>query len=83
MFSPKDTFPGFTPSTTAADFTPTIANPYSTDILNLREQVASVDETHVFSPSLLNTARFGYSRAGYFFTGEPTPGTPAAAFPGF
>jgi hypothetical protein len=25
----------------------------------------------------------GFSRAGYFFTGEPTPGTPAAAVPGF
>ncbi len=35
------------------------------------------------SPRLLNTARFGYSRAGYFFTGEPTPGTPAADVPGF
>ena len=34
-------------------------------------------------PSLLNTARAGFSRAGYFFTGEPTPGTPAASLPGF
>ena len=32
---------------------------------------------------MINTARFGYSRAGYFFTGEPTPGTPAADVPGF
>ena len=48
------------------------------DILTLREQVLSLDETHVFSPALLNVARVGYSRAGYFFTGEPTPGTPAA-----
>ncbi len=31
----------------------------------------------------MNTARFGFSRAGYFFTGEPTPGTPAATVPGF
>ena len=36
---------------------------------SLREQVASVQEQHVFSPALLNTARFGYSRASYFFTG--------------
>ena len=43
----------------------------------------SLEETHVFSPALVNTARFGYSRAGYFFTGEPTPGTPAADVPGF
>ncbi len=31
----------------------------------------------------MNTARFGFSRAGYFFTGEPTPDTPAAGVPGF
>lgn len=65
------------------DVTATPANPYSTDILNLREQVLSLEETHVFSPSLLNAARFGFSRAGYYFTGEPTPGTPAASVPGF
>ncbi len=63
--------------------TATPLDPYSTDLLTLREQVFSVQETHVFSPTLLNTARFGYSRAGYFFTGEPTPGTPAASGPAF
>src|SRR4029077_8298660 len=31
----------------------------------------------------VNTARVGFSRAGYFFTGEPTPGTPAASVGGF
>jgi hypothetical protein len=44
-------------------------NPLSLVNESLREQVASVQEQHVFSPSLLNTARFGYSRAKYFFTG--------------
>ncbi|HEY2466377.1 MAG TPA: carboxypeptidase-like regulatory domain-containing protein [Terracidiphilus sp.] len=44
-------------------------NPLSLIDESLREQVASVQEQHVFSPSLLNTARFGYSRASYFFTG--------------
>ena len=63
--------------------TATPIDPFSTDLLSLREQVASVQETHLFSPTLLNTARFGYSRAGYFFTGEPTPGTAAATVPGF
>ena len=67
----------------SADYTPTSTNAYSTDVESLREQVASLEETHVFSPSLLNTARVGYSRAAYFFTGEPTPGTPAASLPGF
>ncbi len=44
-------------------------NPFSLIDESLREQVASVQEQHVFSPSLLNTARFGYSRASFFFTG--------------
>jgi hypothetical protein len=65
------------------DFTETILDPYSSDILTLREQVFSLDETHSFSASTVNVARVGYSRAGYFFTGEPTPGTPAAAVSGF
>jgi hypothetical protein len=63
--------------------TATPVNPYSTDLLSLREQVFSVQDTHVFSSTVLNTARFGFSRAGYFFTGEPTPGTPAATVSGF
>jgi hypothetical protein len=37
------------------------ANPLSYVNESLREQVASVQEQHVFSPALLNTARFGYS----------------------
>ncbi|MBV8865885.1 MAG: hypothetical protein JO210_10870 [Acidobacteriaceae bacterium] len=48
--------------------TPSV-NPLSSVIESLREQVASVQEQHVFSPRVLNTARFGFSRAGYFFTG--------------
>lgn len=44
-------------------------NPLSWIDENLREQVASAQEQHVFSPRLLNTARFGYSRASFFFTG--------------
>jgi hypothetical protein len=64
------------------DVTATIADPFSTDILNLREQVLSLEENHAAS-TFANTVRFGYSRAGYFFTGEPTPGTPAASVPGF
>jgi Carboxypeptidase regulatory-like domain len=53
------------------------ANPLSYVNESLREQVASVQEQHVFSPSLLNTSRFGYSRASYFFTGlVPVSGVP-------
>jgi hypothetical protein len=82
-FSTRDSLAGIYTVDDGGDVTATPANPYSTDILNLRAQVLSVEETHVFSPTLLNLARIGYSRAGYFFNGEPTPGTPAASVPGF
>jgi hypothetical protein len=65
------------------DLTATVLDPYSSDILTLREQVFSLDETHSFSASTVNVVRAGYSRAGYFFTGLPTPGTPAVSVPGF
>ena len=83
IFSAKDSVSAAYTIDNGNDFTPTTINPYSADILSLQEQVLSVEETHVFSPTLLNTARFGFSRAGYFFTGEPTPDTPAASVPGF
>src|SRR5580692_2148322 len=83
IFSQKDSLAGVYTIDDGSDFTATPANPYSADVLTLREQVFSLEETHIFSPSLLNTARVGYSRAGYFFSGEPTPGTPAASVPGF
>ena len=82
-FSEKDLLAAVYTIDDSADFTPTSTNLYSTDVESLREQVASLEETHVFSSRLLNTARVGYSRAAYFFTGEPTPGTPAASLPGF
>ena len=83
IFSQRDSFAAVYTIDDGGDVTATTADPYSTDLLDLREQVLSLEETHVFSPSLLNTARVGYSRAGYFFAGEPTPGTPAATVPGF
>ena len=83
IVSPKDAFSAAYTVDDSADFTPTSTNMYSTDVESLREQVASIEETHVFSPTALNTARAGFSRASYFFTGEPTPGTPAASLPGF
>jgi len=82
-FSLKDTLSAIYTIDDGADNTATTANPYSSDILTLREQVLSLNETHIFSPALLNVARIGYSRAGYYFTGEPTPGTPATSVPGF
>jgi hypothetical protein len=43
------------------------ANPYSSIYEQLREQVLSAQEQHVFSPTFLNTARVGYSRAAFYF----------------
>jgi Carboxypeptidase regulatory-like domain/TonB-dependent Receptor Plug Domain len=79
VFSGKDTFGAVYTVDDGRDVTATPLDPFSTDIARLREQVLSLEETHVFSPKLVNTARFGYSRAAYFFLGEPTPGTPAAS----
>ena len=78
VFSTKDSLMAAYTADDSASVTATPFDAFSTDLVNLREQVVSLEETHVFSPTLLNTARFGFSRAGYFFTGETTPGTPAA-----
>ena len=83
MLSSRDSLTGVYTIDDSNDVTPTSSNLYSTDLESLREQVASLEERHVFSPAWVNTARFGFSRAAYFFTGEPTPGTPAASVPGF
>jgi hypothetical protein len=58
--------------------TPT-QNPLSLIDEKLREQVLSVQEQHVFSPRLLNTARVGFSRANFYFLGS----TPVTGVPGF
>ena len=61
--------------------TPT-QNPLSLINESLREQVVSVQEQHVFSAHLLNTARIGYSRASFFFLGS-IPSSIQAETPGF
>jgi hypothetical protein len=83
IFSDKDSVGVIYTVDDSADQTATYINPFMSDATSLREQVANIEETHVFSPTLLNTARVGFSRAGYFFTGEPTPGTPAATISPF
>ena len=50
-----------------SDATTPSANPYSSIYERLREQVVSAQEQHVFSPTLLNTLRVGYSRANFYF----------------
>ena len=52
------------------------ANPFSSIYERLREHVVSAQEQHVFSPSLLNTLRLGYSRAGFYFNSIVDGGVP-------
>ncbi|PWT98112.1 MAG: TonB-dependent receptor [Terriglobia bacterium] len=42
-----------------------LADPLFASALRLSAQVASVEETHVVSPTVLNTFRAGFSRAGF------------------
>src|SRR5467141_1334031 len=63
IFSSHDTISGIYTIDDGDDFTATPLDPFSADVLTLRSQVASLEETHIFSPSFLNTTRFGYSHA--------------------
>ena len=83
VFSSKDSAAGIYTIDDSNSVTATPFDAFFTDLLTLREQVLSLHETHVFSPTLINTARVGYSRAAYFYAGAPTPGTPATSIPGF
>src|SRR5581483_4843580 len=74
-FSQNDTFYAAYTIDDSTDDTPTI-NPLSRINEALREQVLSAQEQHVFSPTFLNTARVGFSRASYFFTGTSVINAP-------
>lgn len=42
-------------------------NPFTYDLVTLRNQLVSLSETHVFSSRLVNKATFGFSRGAFFF----------------
>jgi hypothetical protein len=54
-------------------------NPLSLVSLRVRNQVASLSHTHVFSPALINKITLGFSRAAYFFTGTTPVDVPGFA----
>lgn len=56
--------------------TPT-SNPYTLDVVSLRAQVLSLSETHVFSPSAVNKAVFGFSRGAFFFDSNTATDLPS------
>lgn len=54
-----------------------LADPLFASYSALRMQVASLQETHVFSPTILNTFRAGFSRAGFNLDSAPPAQLPA------
>jgi hypothetical protein len=56
------------------------ANPLEQTLSVLRAQVASLEETHVFSPAVLNTFRAGYSRAAWHLDGSSNIRDPNLVF---
>jgi hypothetical protein len=76
--SGKDSLAGVYTGDDSASDSPT-TNPFSRVNVFLREQVASLSETHIFSPSILNKATFGFSRGAFYFNS----GTTVASLPGW
>jgi hypothetical protein len=66
IFTERDSFAGVYTVDDSEAHSPT-NNPYTLTEVFLREQVASLSETHAFSPRLLNKATFGFSRGGFYF----------------
>ena len=54
-----------------------LADPLFASFVTLRSQVASLEETHIFSPQVLNTFRAGFSRAGFTYDSSPLGTFPA------
>src|SRR6266478_6235364 len=74
-FTNADSFAGVYTVDDSEAHSPT-NNPFSLVDIFLREQVISLSETHVFSPSLLNKATLGFSRGRFYFNGGSTVGLP-------
>jgi hypothetical protein len=75
IFTDKDSLAGVYTVDDSDAHSPT-TNPFTLVDIFLREQVASLSETHVFSPTLLNTATFGFSRGRFYFNSGTTVDLP-------
>jgi hypothetical protein len=71
IFSPNDNLGTTYTIDDSASLSPT-SNPLTYTNVNLREQVLSLSETHVFSPTVVNRATFGFSRGAFFFDSNTT-----------
>ncbi len=67
-FSDSDSWGGVYTIDDSAAHTPSV-NPLSLVDLTVRNQVASLSENHIFSPTIVNKIILGFSRAAFFFTG--------------
>lgn len=65
-FSSADSLSAAHTSDDGFNLTP-MNNPVFGGAVTLRSQVTSLQETHIFSPRVINTATLGYSRAGFHF----------------
>jgi hypothetical protein len=75
IFTDRDSFAGVYTVDDSEAHSPT-NNPNTLADIFLREQVASLSETHAFSPRLLNRATFGFSRGGFYFNSGTTENLP-------
>jgi hypothetical protein len=73
--SSEDSFSGVYTVDDSGAHSPT-NNPISFVNVTLREQVISLNETHVFSPSVVNRATFGFSRGAFYFNSGTTVNLP-------
>ena len=55
-----------------------LADPFFASFTPLRMQVLSLNETHVFSPAILNTATVGFSRASFALSSVPLVSIPSS-----
>jgi hypothetical protein len=78
-FSSRDTLAGVYTIDDGRNLTPG-ANPLTQTSSILRSQVASIEETHIISPSVLNIARFGFSRAKWDLLAAPPETPPGTSF---
>ena len=71
-FAASDSFAAVYTVDDSAAHSPT-SNPLTFVDITLREQVISLNETHIFSPRLLNKATFGFSRGNFYFNSGTIP----------
>jgi hypothetical protein len=79
IFSGKDSLSGVYTVDDGYNLTPA-SNPLQQSFSTLRTQVLSLQETHVFSPGMLNTFRAGYTRGAWRMNAAASVNDPKLVF---